>query len=565
MLASLHIENIAVIKNIDIEFDKGFTVLTGETGAGKSIIIDSINLLLGARPSKDIIRSGEEHAMVSALFTDISNDNINIFADLGIKLDDEAQMLLQRNISLDGKAVTRLNGRILSVTLQKDVGRLLINIHGQHDNQTLLQPVKHILFLDSYAELADLLNEYEKYYDLMNETTRKINELSKNEREKARLIELLKYQINDIDSVKLKENEEDNLLLTRNKILNYEKILKQVKLVYRTLYRNEKGLSAFDLITRAEDALNQINDVLPSAKQYIEKLDNFKYELEDIAETVNDLTSDEYDNPSAELNKIETRLEMISKLKKKYGSSIDEILKFKEKAAKELEDIELSDIKVIELKNKYDEYEKIADDYSRKLTQRRKEAAVLLEKKIMEELAFLDMAKVKFSIQIKPIVETNGGVRYARRGVDDVEFLISTNPGEPLKPLSKIASGGELSRIMLAMKSVFTGKENTETLIFDEIDTGISGKTSQKIGIKLKQTAKSCQVICVTHSAQIASTADNHLYINKTEANGRVETNVSVLNTNDRINEIARIMGGVHITDNLLQTAKEMIEQNKGV
>lgn len=559
MLTSLHIENIAVIKNADIDFNSGFTVLTGETGAGKSIIIDSINLLLGTRPSKDLIRTGETNAMVSALFTNISEISANHLNEMGIKLsEDDNSLLLQRNISADGRSTTRLNGRTIPVSLQKEIGKLFINIHGQHDNQALLQPTRHIYFLDSYADVTDTLQEYEKYYDLMNETTKRISELSRNEQEKARLIELLKYQINDIDSANLKENEDEKLTQESNKIQNYDKILRQVKLVYRALYRNDKGLSAFDLITRASEALEQISDVLPEAAKFIEKLTDFKYEIEDIAETVHDIGSDDYDDPTAELNRVESRLDEIYRLKRKYGSTIEEVIEFKNKAIKELEDIELSDEKILQLKEKYNEYEAKAKELSEQLTQIRKEAAKILEKKIMEELSFLEMAKVKFAVQITPVNNS-----YTKRGVDEVEFIISTNPGEPLKALSKIASGGELSRIMLAMKSVFAGRENTETIIFDEIDTGISGKTSQKIGVKLQQTANNCQVVCVTHSAQIASTAHNHLYINKTEHNGRVETTVTPLNEEERVNEIARIMGGLHITENLLETAREMIENNR--
>ncbi|MCL2519117.1 MAG: DNA repair protein RecN, partial [Oscillospiraceae bacterium] len=554
----LHIENIAVIKNIDIELGKGFTVLTGETGAGKSIIIDSINLLLGGRISKDIIRTGEENAMVSALFTDISESNIAILSEIGV--DASTEMMLQRNITADGRSTTRLNGRVISAALQKDIGKLLINIHGQHDNQSLLQPTRHIFFLDSYAEnIFEILKTYETHYDLMMDTKKKISELSRNEQEKARMIELLKYQITDIDSAKLKENEEDVLVNNRNKIQNYEKIAREVKLVYRALYKNEKGGSAFDFISRAVDALEQINSVLPEADGYIEKLNNFKYEIEDIAESVKDILSEDYDNPTVELNKIESRLETIYKLKRKYGSTITEILEFRKKSAAQLEDIELSDVKITELNKDLKIHTEDARNYASQLTALRIATAKILEEKIMSELAYLDMEKVKFEVDIKP--EEN---HFTRQGVDNVEFVIATNPGEPLKPLSRIASGGELSRIMLALKSVFAKRENVETLIFDEIDTGISGKTSEKIGIKLKQTAKDCQIICVTHSAQIAATADCHLYISKSEIGGRVETAVTVLEYDSRVNEIARIMGGIQITETLLETVKEMLDKNKG-
>jgi len=557
MLQSLHIENIAVIKNIDIEFNKGFTVLTGETGAGKSIIIDSINLLLGGRISKDLIRTGEDTAMVSALFTDISESNITILSEMG--LDANAEIMLQRNITTEGKSTTRLNGRVISASLQKEIGKLLINIHGQHDNQSLLQPSRHIFFLDSYADTSEIMKNYEIYYDMMTETNKKISELTRNEQEKARMIELLKYQISDIDSVKLKENEEDILTANRNKIQNYEKIMREVKLVYRALYKNEKGGSAFDFISRAVDALEQINNVVPEADVYIEKLNDYKYEIEDIAESVRDILSEDYDNPTEELNKIESRLEAIYKLKRKYGSSIPEILEFRKKAVAQLEDIELSDVKVLELNNNLKTQLENANKYAAQLTALRRETAKILETKIMSELAYLDMEKVQFVVEIKP--EEN---HFTRLGVDNVEFIIATNPGEPLKPLSRIASGGELSRIMLALKSVFAKRENVETLIFDEIDTGISGKTSQKIGIKLKQTAKDCQIICVTHSAQIAATADSHLYISKSEIDGRVETAVTQLDFETRVNEVARIMGGINITENLLETVKEMLNQNKG-
>jgi DNA repair protein RecN (Recombination protein N) len=558
VLSSLHIENIAVIKTADIDFGGGFTDLTGETGAGKSIIIDSINLILGGRVSRELIRGGCDSAMVSALFTDISETNLKIIKEFGIETD-SGTLMLQRNITADGKSQTRLNGRVIPVTLQREIGKLFINIHGQHDNQALLEPSVHIDFLDAYADLRDIMPEYERYYAQTEGIKKSIAELTRGEKEKARLIELLKYQINDIDSAKLKNGEEENITTLRTKIQNYEKIQKQANIVYRALYRNEKGTSAYEMINRAVAALEQIDDVLPEASLYAEKLNGYKYEIEAIAESAHGVASDEYENPAAELNKIESRLDTISKLKRKYGADVAEVLDFREKSARELDDLELSDVKINELNATLVETEANARRIAEKITRRRIDAARSLEEKIMGALAYLEMGNVLFSVDIKP-----DHARLSKNGADGVEFLISTNPGETLKPLSKIASGGELSRIMLALKSVFAQRENTETLIFDEIDTGVSGKTSQKIGLMMRRTAECCQVVCVTHSAQIAAAADNQLYIAKATNEGRAETTVTTLDAQSRINEIARIMGGTRITEKLLETAREMIDQNKG-
>jgi len=562
MLASLHIENIAVIKNLDIELTEGFTVLTGETGAGKSIIIDSINLILGAKPEKELIRSGESKALVSAMFRDIPANITLLLLELGIEPDEEGALLIQRTITAEGKSSTRINGRPATVSQLRDAGILLINIHGQHNNQTLLSPQSHIRFLDSYAEVSSLLTEYEEVFSEMQHTRKKIADLMRDAQEKTRITELLEYQIADIDSAKLKVNEEEDLLARRDKIKNIERISKQVRTVYKALYHSEKGLSAFEQISRASDALSAISDVMPQANEFIEKLNSFRYELEDIALSTTSVADEDFDNPDAELDKIESRLDVISKLKRKYGSDITEILAFREEAAEKLRTIEQSGELIDELNFGLDQLTKKAAQLAGELSKSRREAAVRLESAITEELKFLEMAKVRFTASIKPTVNENGTLKYTSRGTDDVEFMLATNPGEPLKPLSKIASGGELSRIMLAMKSVFAEKDNIGTLIYDEIDTGVSGKTSQKIGIKLRQTAKGGQVLCVTHSAQIAALADNHLLIKKNETDGRVETTVTPLDYESRVNEIARIMGGMEITDSLRESAKELMEKN---
>ena len=567
MLDTLHIENIAVVREADINLGRGFTVLTGETGAGKSIIIDAINLLLGARPQRDLIRTGENTAVASAVFSDIPEELAAQMTEAGIRLDEDGGLFLQRAVQTDGKASTRIGGRPVSVTSQKEFIGALIAIHGQHDNQQFLRPEMHIRYLDDFAGAEGLLSAYAALYHEYCEIRAKIRSLQKNEQEKARMAELLKYQIADIDTGKLKPKEEELLLQKRAKIRNAEKIAKQVKTICHALYRSEKGYSAAELLDRAIAALDGMTEIMPEAAAFSEKLSSFRYEIEDIAETVAAYAEDDEGDPTLLLDKIETRLENISKLKKKYGATVEEVLAFREKAAADLDDITLSDEKIAALREQLAKKQAELDCAAAALTDARKAAGETLSRRIMEELAFLDMEKVRFSVSIRPLCGDEDGEnaedsasRYSARGCDNVEFLISTNPGEPLKPLEKIASGGELSRIMLAAKCVMAASERISTMIFDEVDTGVSGKTSQKIGIKLKELGKSgCQVICVTHSAQIAALADAHLYISKHEIDGRVETSVVPLDEDGRIGELSRIIGGIEITDAIRATAKELL------
>ncbi len=571
MLDTLHIENIAVVREADITLGRGFTVLTGETGAGKSIIIDAINLLLGARPQRDLIRSGETTAVASAVFSDIPSELVHQMSDAGVRLDEDGGLFLQRSVQADGRASTRIGGRPVSVTQQKELIGALIAIHGQHDNQQFLNPEMHIRYLDDYADAGAVLAAYSVLYHEYNEILAKIRSLQKNEQEKARMAELLKYQIADIDFGKLKPKEEEALLQKRKKIRNAEKIAKQVKTVYHALYRSEKGYSAVELIDRAVAALDTMTEIMPQAAAFSEKLSGFRYEIEDIAETVEAYADDDEGDPSVLLDKIEGRLETISKLKKKYGATVEEVLAYRAHAASDLDDITLSDEKIAELRQSLSEKQKELDAAAAELTALRRAAGEMLSVRIMEELAFLDMEKVRFAVSVRPLGEENpddaeASSRYSSRGCDRVEFLISTNPGEPLKPLEKIASGGELSRIMLAAKCVMAASEQISTMIFDEVDTGVSGKTSQKIGIKLKELGKTgCQVICVTHSAQIAALADAHLYISKHEIDGRVETSVVPLDEEGRISELSRIIGGIEITDAIRATARELLEGGRAM
>ncbi len=571
MLDTLHIENIAVIRQADINFRPGFTVLTGETGAGKSIIIDSINLLLGGKARRDLIRSGETSAHVSAVFTDLPDTYTARLQEAGVRVEEDDSLFVQRSVTEAGKSATRLNGRPASVSTQRELVSELITIHGQHDNQIFLDPASHMGYLDAYAGLEEALSEYGAVYTRYTTLRSKIRSLKKGEQEKARMAELLKYQISDIDAGRLKPKEEEALLEKRLKIRNIEKITKQVNTVYHALYRNEKGYSASELLDKAASALDSMSEIMPEAQAFSEKLSGFRYEIEDIAETVRAYVDDSEGSPTLLLDKVETRLEAIAKLKKKYGATVEEVLSYRKKAAEELEDITMSDEKLEALYTEAKAIKATLATLADGLTALRRAAGEALSAGIMEELRFLDMDKVRFSVAVRPIAadgepldtDTPG---FGPRGRDSVEFLISTNPGEPLKPLEKIASGGELSRIMLAAKCVMAKTEQVGTMIFDEVDAGVSGKTSQKIGMKLKELGKTgCQVLCVTHSAQIAALGDEHLFISKKEVGGRVETTVTPLDREARIGELSRIIGGLEITDSVRVAAEELLRDGQAL
>lgn len=554
MLKELSIENIAIVKKECIEFDNGFSVLTGETGAGKSIIIDSIGLIMGARFSKELIRSGEENARVSALFTELTEHEKDFLENAGFPAEDDGTFFIQRKISVSGASSAIVNGRTVTVSILRTIGEFLINIHGQHASQALLEEENHILYLDAMANDSSLLSEYSKIYEEYSETKNKIEDLKKKENEKERTIELLKYQLNDIDSVKPKKGEEEALEINKKKIAEAEKISKYSTLVYRALYRNEKGLSASELISKASDAISVLSDIIPDASSYVETLRDFAYRIEDIAETIHKECDVGYKNPSEILDRIESRLNSISKLKRKYGSTVEDIIAYREKIATELKSLEHSEETITDLSNDLKEIKDRLSEKSAKITEVRNIAAKDLEERIVSELRFLEMEKVRFKISVTPLKE------FSANGNNAVSFLVSANPGEPLLPLSKIASGGELSRTMLALKCALADNERTPTLIFDEIDTGISGKTSHKIGIKLSDCAKSCQVICVTHSPQIAAVAKSHFMVSKREIGGRTESDVKKLSYDERIHEIARIIGGATINAQTIAAAKDLVD-----
>lgn len=555
MLTSLHIENIAVIRKADLELDKGFSALTGETGAGKSMIVDSINLLLGNRTSREIIRSGEEKATVSAIFEGLSGAVAEHIQEMGFEVEEDAVML-SRTITTDGRSQTRLNGRVITQAMQREIAGLLISIQGQSDSQSLLQKARHRELLDAYGTSKDALADYRVAFDELKKCRKEVTALSQDSAEKLRLCEMLKYQIEDIDAMKLKDGEEEALVKERDRLSNLERINKQTNTICRLLRDAEKG-NAYDVIRRAETVLASLDGLVDDTDGLCARLSFAASEIEDVAETVRSYMDDDCEDPTARIDRIEGRLEGIAKLKRKYGADVAAVLKFRAEAAARLDALETSDERLAELQGQLEALEKAAQKKAELLRQKRREAAKVIVEQVTASLAFLDMPKVRFEIAINPC-------ELCEHGGDDIEFLIATNPGEPLLPLSKIASGGELSRMMLALRSVLNDHDGVDTVIFDEIDTGVSGKTSRKIGIKLKESAKTgTQVLCVTHSAQIASLADNHYQITKHERDGRAETDVQLLNPEERVNEIARILGSIEPTEAQRNAAREMIEEYK--
>lgn len=559
MITELHIENIAVIKNLTVTFGEGFSVLTGETGAGKSIIIDSVNLLLGGRSTRELLRSGEVRALVSACFEGLSESLYKSLEEFDIYPEDDGRIYIVRTLSADGKTSSKINGRSVPLSVLRDAGRLLINIHGQHDNQLLLTPSKHIDILDSYAHAESALAEYTEKYESLAELRRRLKSSTRSEREKAELCDTLAYRISEIDNARLKPGEEEALTAKRDRIRNIEKVARYTTLIKRSLTSGEGGVSASEQIRIASEAVERLSDILPDAAGIAERLNFCMYELQDISDIAESLSDEDISDPEAELDRIESRLEVISRLQSKYAPDIPGILSERERFARELDELKNSERTIESIKKELVCRAKEASACAQRLTQLRKEGAQRLSELVTEQLRFLDLEKVTFSVSVTEPEGEGGTLRFMPSGCDDVEFLIAANPGEPLKSLSKIASGGELSRVMLALKSVLADSDGVMTIIFDEIDTGVSGRTSQKIGLKLHDLSRDCQVICITHSPQIAATADAQYKISKKESMGRAETSVKALDTDERVEEISRIMGGIEITDTVRQTAREML------
>ncbi len=555
MLQNLKIENVAIIEYADIFFEKGLNIMTGETGAGKSIIIDSINAVLGERTSKELVRTGSSKASVTAEFQVDSPEFETMLDELGIEAEADGVLLIRRTISADGKNSCRVNGVPVTVGMLKTIGRELINIHGQHDSQSLLNPESHCGFIDKMADNDALIEEYREGFFSLVELRREISSLVTDDEEKNRKIELLTYQIDEIENANLNPGEMDELKALRTLHRNSEKIIGSVNSAYSLINGYDEAAGALQQVKMCFNQLDGVSEYYPSIEENANKLRELSYQLEDIQDSLNS-TIDELDYDPAYAQSVEDRLDYLNRLSRKYGADEDTMLAFCEKCKKERREIEFSDERLIQLKDEQKKLKQRVIALAEKLTDIRKTTASDFSQKVVAELKFLDMPNVQFDVEIKP---TN----LTENGADELEFLLSPNLGEAKKPLSKIASGGELSRIMLAIKNVLSDKDNIDTLIFDEIDAGVSGRAATKLGKKLSEVSRGRQVICVTHLAQIAAQADHHFEISKSSYDGKTYTRVVPLDFEGRKYELARIIGGEEVTQTQLSMAEELLNISK--
>ena len=553
MLENLHVKNLALIDEQEITFTRGLNILTGETGAGKSIVIDAISAILGERAYRDMIRTGEEKASVRAVFSQVAP--LDWFNENGVPYDRET--VIQRDIFLDGKNVCRVNGTLVSVTMLRKLGIQLMNIHGQHDSASLFDEENHLIFLDDFSSNQALRQAYQEKYQAVAALRREIQRMTMDEGEKLRRMETLQYQIAEIEKAELEPGEDEALEERRKLLQNAERLSKGMDEAVEALYGGEESDGAAGLLTQAEHALGRLSRFSDSFTSLHERVTDLMYQVRDAAEEAKDMR-DDLSYSADELEQIESRLDVIYRLRKKYGTTCQEILDYLEKARKELADIEFADDRLERLKQKLQKAEQEAWAAAEALRQNRRENAEIMSARILQELKELDMPRVQFSCQFREL-------ELQPNGADAVAFYLSANAGEALKPLSKVASGGELARIMLSMKNVLAEKDQIATLIFDEVDTGVSGRAAQKVAEKLRKLAQHKQVLCVTHLPQMAALADTHMLISKCERDGRTYTSVTPLDTEGRKRELARIIGGTHITETTLKSAEEMLrfEENQ--
>ena len=547
MLSVLHIENIAVIEQADIVFNQGFNVLTGETGAGKSIVIDAISAILGERAYRDMVRTGAAKASVRALFRQVPE--LPWFQENGVPYEEET--LIQREIYLDGKNVCRVNGQLLSVSILRKLGLQLINIHGQRDSQQLFDEGYHLAYLDAFAGDEALLTDYEEKFQAVAALRREIQRLTMDEGEKLRRMESLKFQIEESSRAQLKPGEDETLEARRKLLQNAEKLSDGLDEAVTGLYGDDDSDGATALLTRAERALSRLGRFDDSLEALHTRVADLMYQVQDVAEELRDRRAD-FAYSGEELESIESRLDVIHRLRRKYGVSCQDILDYLAKAQKELDEIEFADDEIARLKTKLQSAEQAAWEAAFALRKARQDGAERLAARILEELRQLDMPRVQFQCQFTQ-------TELSPVGADAVAFYMSANVGEALKPMNKVASGGELARIMLALKNVLAQQDRVATLIFDEVDTGVSGRAAQKVAEKLRSVARNKQVLCVTHLPQIAALADTHLLIAKGEREGRTYTTVTPLDREGRKLELARIIGGASITETTLRSAEEML------
>lgn len=554
MLTSLKINDIAIIEEAVIEYENGLNVMTGETGSGKSIVIDSINAVLGQRTSKELIRDGAGEARVTAVFENVNDTVMKILSDYEIDCEDRT-LYIQRTIR-ESRNICKINGQTVTVGVLKSVGDHLINIHGQNENQTLLNSDNHLHFIDSLAKNDVLLSRYREKYARLKEINKQLKSLKKIESEKEMKLEGLKFQIDEIEGAQLRVGEKDELSEKRNKYQNLEKIRESLALSNVMLSGDDReSAGIISELGTLLSSLSTLSEYFKQVEEYKRTVSESLINLGDCADFISSQL-DTYGDEIFDINAIEERLDIIHRLIKKYGPSEEDVLLYLEKIKEEFDEISLNSEKIEALSA---EYEAVLDELitaGNELTKSRLSAGEKFSARIKEELTFLDMPNVDFKVKVDQCAATS-------TGLDDVEFLISANLGQEPKPIAKIASGGELSRIMLAIKCVLTDLDSVDTLIFDEIDAGVSGRAAEKIGYKLKEVSKYSQVICVTHLAQIACFADNHLYIEKSTVNSRTRTSVKALTIDERVEEIARIMGGSTITKATLESARELLKREK--
>lgn len=552
MLTSLKIENVAVIEKAEILFSDGLNILTGETGAGKSIIIDSINAILGERTSRELIRDGADKAKVTAFFENVPDSVTEKLKEYEIDSEDDDSLLITRVIACDGRSSCKINGCAVTVTMLKNIGRDLITICGQHDSQYLLLKERHLGFIDALADCDEFLESYSEIFNEIKQVSKKLKRLINDDTDKARRTEFLKFQIDELTNAKIVVGEKDDLISKKKKIQNREKLVAAVNLCSSILNGNDDKAGVLSELYSLADALKELSSYDNKFAEFFDSISDFKYILDDCAGEISDALDDLNDNET-NIDAIEERLDLLYRLSKKYGDTEEEMLEFLDKITEEYNGITMSDEIKAELQKEYDELSEELFKRGCYLSDCRKQTAIEFENKVTQDLHYLDMPSAVFSVDFKDAPAT-------RTGIDDAEFLFTANEGQEPKPLAKIASGGELSRVMLAVRCALSDSDEVSTMIFDEIDTGVSGRAAHKIAYKLHQLAKSKQVLCVTHLAQIAAYADNHLYIEKKVHDGSTRTEVTSLEPEARVREIARIIGGDIVTQTTLNSARELID-----
>lgn len=551
MLELLHIENIAVIRQADITFRPGFNALTGETGAGKSIVIDAISAILGQRAYRDAIRTGASRAFISAVFRGVPD--YPWFQENSVPVD-EGEVLIQREIFADGRNACRVNGIPVTVSILRGLGQQLIQIHGQHDSAQLFDEANHLAMLDAFADHAPLMERYRNAYLEMDALRKRIRSLQMDEAEKARRVENLTFQIQEIDRAELKVGEDQELEEKRKLMRSGEKLMNALNEATGALYGGDDTDGAVSLVSQAQHALGLVADVSESIDTAYNQVTELSYSVVDAAERVRDLR-DSFDFSPGELEAVESRLDVIHRLRRKYGATCEDILNYQKKCKKELDEIQMADDTIAQLQTQFRVKAKAAKALAAELSESRHQAAKQFEVRLISELRQLDMPRVQFVCQLEPLkhLEESGG--------DSCRFMMSANIGEELRQMNRVASGGELARIMLAMKNVLSEKDHIPTMIFDEVDTGVSGRAAQKVAEKLHSVSQGKQVLVVTHLPQIAAMADTHFLISKAEKDGRTYTSVTPLDLEGRKAEIARLIGGAKITSNTLKSAEEMLHQ----